>query len=326
MIFLNKNKIDKSDIIKRSLFDVVAHHWMAKIGAFLLAVLLFILRYMSNMQERDFNIPVNVVLNQQVALVDINVPRVRLVVRGLQQELDRLSVNDFEVYVEALDALGSGDKTYALQVRRNTNILENESLSFKLYPQTATIRYEPKVIKELGIKVLTIGQAPPNYTVLTRAMPASIIVHGPQSLLETLKFIETYPITIDGHNQAFNTTAKLQHDNYLHLPYGEICDVSINFQPIPESSVQYTLVPDPVGLQAGLHLETHLDSVIITISGNASDLQLFDTTSIRLSLDLSDIQEEGQYSVPIKFYHINAPHLTFKLDTTDVVLEIKPDK
>jgi YbbR domain-containing protein len=66
MIFLNKNKIDKSDIIKRSLFDVIAHNWMAKIGAFLLAMLLFILRYMSNMQERNFNIPVTLKLNQNI--------------------------------------------------------------------------------------------------------------------------------------------------------------------------------------------------------------------------------------------------------------------
>ena len=174
---------------------------------------------------------------------------------------------------------------------------------------------------------VTVGQPAEGYSIQQRAViPTSILVEGPEELLDDLLFVNTEPVDISGASQSVSSRVGL-----ADLPEGvtivepsssqvevrvAIQDSSATTQPLSGLPVNVLNVPD--GYTATVVPET----VDITIQGSLSNLAGMTTDDITIVVDASGL-EEGEHTLrPVVALPVNGVTSTGTTpETVTVILE-----
>jgi YbbR domain-containing protein len=134
---------------------------------------------------------------------------VDLTVTGARQLLDRLSGRDLEVIVN-LAEYGPGDHTLLLN-SDNVKVSLPEGVTLnRVEPNTAKVRLEASVERELPVMVQTAGSPPNEHEFYgARVEPATVRVSGPASRINGLQKVETETVNLNGRAESF-TVERLQ--------------------------------------------------------------------------------------------------------------------
>jgi YbbR domain-containing protein len=98
------------------LFERLVSHWPAKVLSLTAAVLLFVFNRASNLVEQDFELPLEVVVPEMLAVAAPFQQRVSITVRSEDEEaISDISSGDFRAYVDLTDFRSEG--AYRVPVR-----------------------------------------------------------------------------------------------------------------------------------------------------------------------------------------------------------------
>lgn len=165
-------------------------------------------------------------------------------------------------------------------------------------PTNVKIRTEPVVRKEVQISVTKLGKPAENYQATEISVfPRSVVIRGPQSLLEAIHEVETEPVDISGITASVRNEVTLRITDPLITASVTLVTVSVKVDVIQGErtldNLSITLIP-PEGFAATV--EPLIASAVI--SGPVDSIQKLDPKSVILSAD-ARLLKRGKYELKI---------------------------
>ena len=152
-------------------------------------------------------------------------------------------------------------------------------------------------IRNLPVRIVLAGQPAPGYRIgSVEIEPPVIAVFGRSDVLQnTLDYLETELLPLDGASSSFTTTVALQVPEGLTVLLTPQVMVKVNLEPI-ESKMTVQLIPEIQGLGAGLTTTLVPKTVQLLLAGPFEAVEQLDPADIQLSLDLTDLSP-GEYTI-----------------------------
>ena len=280
---------------------IIERNWPAKILSVVAAVILFLFYQATNLEERFFSVPLDIIINESYAVSSSVPSSVRVSLRGSEENIFMILEEDIEVYADF--SSHSSEGLFKAPVRFNlTGAAEDiDQLEIVIEPAELTLELERKITRKVRIQP-QLGGYPEKGWELDQYILGmeEVVVEGPKSHVEQLEIIPTEEISLDGRNSDFYQRTKLKvNDPYLTFPAGD----TVGFQGIIKETVIIKTFEDVgmiyIDLPADLFVAGPEKKGSIKVQGKQLLLEGTVSADFSIIADCSGIRSPGTYTVPV---------------------------
>ena len=187
----------------------LTNNWWLKIGALILAVILWFYVAGEETVETTFKMPIQLKLAEEMAVTEQSASEVDAAVRGRRELIDRMMGQDLICYIDLTVYEESG--TIVLPVEGKFLSLNPDLAVIKIRPEHLKIKIDRLIQKVLPVKLVTVGGPAPGYRMVGFAIdPVSALIKGPQSYLQNRSYVETESVDITGRRKSFKKMVPLE--------------------------------------------------------------------------------------------------------------------
>ena len=280
---------------------IIERNWPAKIISLVAAVILFLFYRATNLEERFFSVPLNLILNESYAVTSTVPSSVKVSLRGAEESIFLILEDDIEVYADFSEHSSEGQFRAPVKFRKTGSAKNIEELEIRLDPPEIILELERKISKSVKIEPLLKGFPQKGYELDQYILSTEVaLVEGPASHVEQLEYIQTDEIDIEGRNEDFYVRTRLDiQDPYLSFPSGD----TVGFQGVITETVILKTFED-IGL---IYIDLPPELTIagqeimgsIRVQGKQLLLESTASNDFALTADCGDITGPGEYSIEI---------------------------
>lgn len=289
--------------MKKGFFHFIFDRWLAKILSILAAVILSLFFQISNLEERYFSIPLQIITNDGLSASGNYPLSVRVNLRGSEEMIysilddDLSAIADFTVYES------EGSFKVPIKVVFDSSFgPQSETMEINVEPAEITVFQEKKITRSLEI-LPSLTQFPPNGYELVQyfVSPTYVTVQGPESQLSEIHSIKTEEIDLSGRYDDFNVSSRLvpPGDN-VTFPGGN----TVEFRGVVDEAVIIQNLTNleivTVDLAPGFIIAQNLPEMSITVQGSQLLLEQLRPRDLHFHLDCSRIVVPGSYTMPVR--------------------------
>jgi YbbR domain-containing protein len=184
------------------MLDVVTRNWPLKLLSVALAFAIWIAVTGEESILRDFNVPLDITLNEEHTLASSPPTTVTVRLRGSENRLTGLNPVAMSVGVDLTDAI-PGERTVELTPSNLEGLPRGFDIEL-IDPVRLSVVVDELLQKDLPVNAMLTGQPPQGYAYYSaRVVPRTITVEGPRTEIETLEAIRTDPINLEGRTAPF---------------------------------------------------------------------------------------------------------------------------
>ncbi|MFP4378470.1 MAG: YbbR-like domain-containing protein, partial [Spirochaetales bacterium] len=201
-------------------------NWPAKIIALGLAIVVVILNNLSQVGERDFIVPLELRLSESVVPGEEYPNRVRIRLRGNEDEIFEIEENDILAYADFSEHATDGLYREPILIERRGTALDAEALEITIEPMNVTVQLAEKLVKSVEIAANIVGFPPPGYELSDyRISPTNVTIEGPRSRIDNVTQVLTEAIDLSGRTDDFTESIRLTRpDPLVRFPGGTVVD------------------------------------------------------------------------------------------------------
>ncbi|MDR1566301.1 MAG: YbbR-like domain-containing protein [Treponema sp.] len=306
----------------RKIIAKAVENWPAKVVSVALAIIIFVFHRMSAMEERFFSTPLNIEAGENLIPSNSYPRMIRIILKGDANSIFPILEDDIETYIDLGKYDAPGDYRAAVQIRKKGTALGVEPLEISVDPMEISISLDHKVSKFVPLTASLRGAVEPGYLLASHSLnPTQVILDGPSELIGNVSELYTDFIDLDGRNRDFTVMVNILNRDPLlvirgngvtefHgfisriIPVRNITDIPIRMA---------NLNPDFSGeldIRAGsVHLE----------GGSQEELDRFNPPVNFLSVDCSEINRPGAYTLPVTAAGVPS-NLTLKAEPREVAI------
>ena len=192
-------------------------YWPVKILALAAAVLLFVFNRMNNLEQRVFELPLEVILPDGFVLADPLRQQAVVTVRGEGEGALRHATQDqFRAYLDLTRFRREGTFVSAVQYGRRDAAQLADVFVDRVEPTEVTVSLERVAERSLPV-VANIGGAPEKGYSLSQytITPPVVRLRGPRTVVENTTSVLTEEINLDGITGDYKTRIGLLHSSPL---------------------------------------------------------------------------------------------------------------
>jgi YbbR domain-containing protein len=281
------------------MLETVVRNWPLKIVAVLLAAAIWVAVTGENRIVRDFRVPVDVALPEDLVPAEAPPSTVGVRLRGPETLFRRLDTLPLEVEVDLTDAEPGARNVQLVSadVAGLPKGVEVESLD----PDRFRIVLEKRARKVLPVVASFAGQPPRGFAVYdVRIVPEALEVEGPESSVAALTRLRTDPIHLEDKTAPF-TIAVTAVPTRLEV---RVVD------PIPlEAQVEVDRAPETRTLRAvpvvvtgpGSPADASMRAVAVVVAAPPDVLRRLDARQARAVADSAGLAPRAEpYAVPVR--------------------------
>ncbi len=276
----------------RKLFEVASHNWPQKVGAVLLAVVmwLFITTNSVSITQRSLLVPL-VTEGLEAGQVAAGVPSmVEVNVSGPNARINRLRSENLTATLDLSDVLGEFREQVVVQPPQGITLV-------KVNPDDVIGFVESITHRTLGVTPSLTGPAPDDVLLSIRSVPDVVEISGRSQVLQRVaRVLVTAPAREGdsvGHAYAVDSAGVPVADVNI-----EPRDVALSVSMAPALSTRLvTLRLETLNLPP--QATATLDQTEVTLAGPSATLAAIDTLVAEVDA-LSGSQGPGRYTVPIR--------------------------
>jgi YbbR domain-containing protein len=184
------------------MLDVVTRNWPLKLLSVALAFAIWIAVTGEESILRDFNVPLDITLNEEHTLASSPPTTVTVRLRGSENRLTGLNPVAMSFGVDLTDAI-PGERTVELTPTNLEGLPRGFDVEL-IAPVRLSVVVDELLQKDLPVNAMLTGQPPQGYAYYSaRVVPRTITVEGPRTEIETLEAIRTDPINLEGRTAPF---------------------------------------------------------------------------------------------------------------------------
>lgn len=307
----------------RSLLDTLVDNWAAKVLSVAAAIVLFMFHRMSALEERYFSVPLAVRTDGDLVPASSYPRAVRITLRGEANSVFALQENDIEAYIDLARYKGEGVYKAPVLVRKKGAASGVDPLEVNVDPLEVAVAVEFKATKTVPVTPSFRGYLESGFELSSYAIePSSVELSGPASVVQRIADITTDFIELSGRKEDFSARVKLLNRDPLVSLAGE---GSVDFRGSIQQSVMIkTLDRLPIiltGLKPGLIALPQVNFGTVKFQGSQNDLEAYLPEASLLSLDCSEVDDEGTYMLPLV---VSAPpnFTVVRFDPVEVAVEV----
>ena len=278
----------------------IAENWPAKVLSLVAAIFLFAFHRMSDLQERNFSVPLRLDIAGNL-MPGSNYPQnVRIIIRG-GNSIYNISAADVEALVDLSKYSEPGIYKAQVQIQRKGGAAENDILEISADPAEISLELDTRISKTVPIVPNYQGYPVQGYEMVSFSLvPNQAVIDGPEKLLASITELKTEYIDLRGQNSDFTAQYRIENQNPLITIRG---DRTIEFKGFIKELILINNFENlPINIR---NLGENFTAVInpplasVRVYGVQSMLDGINTDMVTLSIDCRDISDRGLYEMPV---------------------------
>ena len=286
----------------RRFLEAVLDHWPAKVLSLAAAAVLFFFYRASTLEERDFNVPLQLQVPAGLAVSKPYPRSVRVTLRGRGESVYSVLEEDIIVSADLDRFSAEGDFRVPLRVRRTGSAAGVEPLDVRVEPAELRLALEKEIVRTVQVQARLKGQPEHGYELAQYSVaPMSVEVTGPRSAVQSLQSVSTEEVDVTGAREDFSLTVPLLRENSL-VRYPREASVLFRGTVRPAQLIQAFQQVDVVSVDqpAELRIAEPLPKGSISLQGEQLRLEAIPPGQLRLIADCGGIRRPGVYRLPLK--------------------------
>ncbi len=297
----------------------------ARLLAFLLAVIVwYAIREATSFEATVEDVPITVLHDEGMAVLDLSDESTDVRFAGARADIRDLSRAQTQVIVDVRGRSMEGRQTVPVSTANvraprgcRAVFVRVDRISFSL---------DREAEKTVPVKVDVQGAPPPGYEIdRFICSPAAVTVRGPSTQLDTLEFVRTAPIDLEGRLQSFKVRRNIVVPGPAWAARVEPDRVLVEAI-VTERSAIRTIERAPVRLMSGTEdrFAAVLDParVNVVIQGLGEAITDLPETAIQPFVDVSGLPGAGPYDLKVRIYS-SAAIRVLSVEPPTVKVEIK---
>ena len=284
---------------RRRAIEVVFNNWHVKILSLIAAILIVYFNNITALEDRVIVVPLEVRISSAL-LPAAEVPSsVRITLRGEGEDIVNIISEDIRAFVDLGVYDTAGLHSVSVQIERRGSALTIDPLQVISEPAQLSIRLEPQVTREVAVTPDVQGALAGGYVLdQVTVVPLSVIVSGPQNILDQITEVSTQPISVSNHTSSSSTRVDLLNPGpYVTFTGGNSVNVVFAIGEVPVVRSVDNVAVTVVGLRSRFVTEYDVPQSSVTVRGLPSELEQLDTQNVSLVVDVESINTGGQYNL-----------------------------
>jgi hypothetical protein len=308
----------------RKLLALAVERWPAKVLSIALALILFAIHRMSLLEDRFFSTPLHIEANSSLVPASSYPRMIRVSLRGEANSIYPILEDDIETYLDMNKYTEEGTYRAAVLVRKKGTALGVEPLEISVDPLEIVLELEQRVSKYVPVTPNFQGYPEQGYELVSYSLtPAQVAVEGPRRRMAALTELFTDTIELGGRSEDFVTAVRILNRDSLLIIRG---DGMAEFQGFVKKLIiirNFEGLPITVeGLPPGLVLEEEDFTGSVRLQGEQSDLERYLPQGTILTVDCSQIDGPGLYTLPVSA-RIPSAFTLIRTDPSFVTLQVR---
>lgn len=296
--------------------------YFAKMVSVFLAFAFYAFYQSTASQTRIFNLPLQLSFQEGTSVLKADVVSVSVYVRGPEKKVRQIKSADLDVYVDTESKIGTGEGVFPIFLERNGISVKPQGISYTIFPDKVHVKYEKSLTKDLLVKVPLIGTPRPGFEPSVKAFPSKISLTGPASIISAMSEVNTFPIDTSGYAQPFTMYTNVDHPVNTTVQTNEKIEVMVDFTRINSALRLVTAKPTVVNLRENLDVVSEMPDVSINLQELGSELTELDPKNLRLVLDCAEIEDAGDYMIPVQLIAPNG-NFSAELNPSSVAVKLE---
>lgn len=288
--------------MKQNKLAKIFDNWVPKIISLIAAALLFYLYNVSKYDTRVLIIPLEHSIADTLALVNPLPATVRVTLKGESNVIYSIPEDDISAHVNLSSYTIPGTYRVPIRIEKKGSALAASFLEYTLYPLDVEAQLDKKITKKVPVVPVFGSEMPENYEVINiRLQPEEVEITCPAALADAVTKIETESIVTTLQEGVYSYRAKLNSpketvqilNNQGVMVLWEVKKIIVykTFQDIPVTIH---------GLSDSLEIAGDIPQVTLKVSGLRQDVESLILESNMVTINLTDIDQQGVYSVAIE--------------------------
>jgi YbbR domain-containing protein len=290
----------------RKLIAQAVTNWPAKVLSVAVAIVLFIFHRMSILEERFFSVPLIIEAATELIPASSYPRMVRVTLRGDANSIFPIAEEDIEAYLDLTKYTEAGTYRAPVEIRKKGTALGVDPLEVGVDPLGISLELDYKASKYVPLIPRYQGYVESGYELVSYTLePTQVVIEGPEKRIAPVSELVTEPVELSGRNADFSVAAHILNPEPLIVIRGSgtaefraFIREAIMIRTLDELAVEVT------GLNDSLRAEPEILLGSIRLEGTQKELENYTPDETILTLDCSEITEEGEYTILVQ---VNIP-------------------
>ena len=302
-------------------FEKILYNWPVKVCCLIVAIALYLFHQASLTEKRSFVIPLTVIEEGAVQHTGDFTSTVTVVIRANTEEISSVHSNQLKASVNLNNISKNGEYNLPVKVTVADEIMAYDPFEIKVKPEYIKIKAETKDLKFIPLEASIVGEPEHGYEISEITIePAFVEVTGPESIIENTQKIYLDRIDVTGLTQKEVFEADYKSINkLLSIKEKGPFEVTIMIEPKTMERTIEDISVTVLSLNEKFYLNDDIIPVSITLEGSMPVLEDFIPGKRFVTVDLSKINEAGEYDIPVVY---NIPNYFKLLETSDDTVHI----
>ena len=286
----------------RSVLARILENWPAKVLSVTVAVLLTVFNSFARLEERSITVPLSVVLNEEYVPAAAHIEKVRVVVRGEPDAIDRVSDTDVEAFVDLSPYRSDGVHRATVSIARRGGALEENHLEIRVEPLEIEVALERRLVRRVPVEPVLFGVPPAGYEIAsTRVTPPSIEIDGPHSRVEFITAVETEQIDMSSRTEEFATRVGLVNpDPFVAFRGGDTVEFRAQIDERIALATFDSVEIVVLDLDPDLIVLAPLPVGSVRVQARELDIERYQSTDLQIIIDAQGVDGPGTYTLPTR--------------------------
>lgn len=280
--------------------DKLTENWPAKAICLVAACFLCIFNQYSSLEQRSVPVSLEVIQDGEMICTTHIPSSVSVTIKTSSENIGQVSPEgivaklDLSYFVEE----GKFDVPVFVELPANLKVLD--PLQVTVIPENIRVSLERNIAKTVKVVPKSVGEPAYGYNVKSVSSdPPYVEIYGPRSLVESVEFLTTEEVLVDGRTSNFSETRKIVNlDRLLKIVDGNEVSVNVeidyqqglkNFTHFP---VSLSSIPENLKVDSSYYVD-------FSISGSQLNLDEYEPQAYTISANLEGIARAGDYDIPL---------------------------
>lgn len=310
----------------KPLLEKLRHNWPIKALCVVIACLFYLFNRYTSLEQKS--VPVTLKVLQEGEMVSsTHIPSsVSVTIRTSAENITKITAENILAQLDLSWITQEGTYDVPISIDLPSNIVEMNPLQVTVYPEKVKVRLERNLVSAVKIVPQFAGNPTEGYVVDSfQSDPEFVSIYGPRSIVQTVESISTEPILIDDKNSSFSQRTKLMNINrMIKVMDLEECDIKVNmdYQEGIQEFRNLSIVLK--NLSPAFECDSRTTGSV-TLRGPRLIMEDWTPNPDTLSVDLSEITEPGEYTLPVSVLIPQEFHLeSVSLENIRLVVKERP--